>query len=198
MLANLAGLHVHVAAAVDPDAAELAALRAFVAGVAPEDRLHLSDPDLPLPFANSQLTNGQRKRHGISGARNREFPAGTSTPIGGQTATRVDRADTPTRSSAASSVGSGFALNVSAADLVAGQIRVTREPKRQLALPEAKVQLSVILRGEHLSVPWDPRLGPDKERSGLLRIGRETLGRLVGAPTTLNLRREPGGTLQLE
>jgi hypothetical protein len=71
-LANLDGLYVHFAPAVDFDAAEIAMLDAFVAGVSRATRTRLADPDHPWPFANLEIRQGGRKirkRHGIKGAR---------------------------------------------------------------------------------------------------------------------------------
>lgn len=69
MLANLDHLYVHVAAAERPDDAEEAALTSFMTGVEAGARSALSDPSMPLPFANLELRKGQRKRHGIAGAK---------------------------------------------------------------------------------------------------------------------------------
>ena len=69
LLGDLSSLHVHVAAArSEPGHAERAVLEAFMAGVSPAARAQLSDPELPLPFANLELTRGRRKRHRIGGA----------------------------------------------------------------------------------------------------------------------------------
>lgn len=63
MLADPGTLHVHVAAVDPPNGAEDAALRAFMESVSADSRAALSDPQLPLPFANLQLTNGLRMHH---------------------------------------------------------------------------------------------------------------------------------------
>lgn len=71
-LANPYRLWVHFARVADFDAAEIAMLEAFVAGVSPETRAALADPEHPWPFANLELRRGGRKirkRHGIKGAR---------------------------------------------------------------------------------------------------------------------------------
>lgn len=189
MLADLDSLHVHVAAAADPDAAETCALRAFMAGVGLAARSALSDPTLPLPFANLELTKGVRKRHGIQGGRARRTPTrvtpaqrGPSLPLPVSTPK-----DDPMR----------YLVNVTAADVASGQIRITQGPKAALALPRVKTTVSLTLRGEPMTVTWDPRLGPDKERSGLLRIGKEEATRLLGGPASLSIDRDDSGLLNL-
>ncbi len=79
-----------------------------------------------------------------------------------------------------------------------GQVRVTRKPKRALGLPSAKTLLTVSLRGEEMTVPWDPRLGPDKERSGLIRLGKGNMVRLIGDATTMIIEKDTSGLLVLD
>jgi hypothetical protein len=68
-LSNLMDLWVHYAACADPLEAEHEMLGAFQAEVSSSSRAALQDPDLPIPFANLEWAKGQRKRHGITGAR---------------------------------------------------------------------------------------------------------------------------------
>jgi hypothetical protein len=68
-LSNLGKLWVHFAACSDPCDAELEMLGAFQAAVSASSRAALQDPELPIPFANLEWAKGQRKRHGITGAR---------------------------------------------------------------------------------------------------------------------------------
>ena len=68
-LSNLADLRVHFAACQDPGGAETKMLDAFTAQVPPASRAGVSDPLLPLPFANLEDGRGRRKDHGIKGAR---------------------------------------------------------------------------------------------------------------------------------
>jgi hypothetical protein len=68
-LSNLADLRVHFAACTDPGGAETKMLDAFTAQVPTAMRAGLSDPLLPLPFANLEDGRGRRKDHGIKGAR---------------------------------------------------------------------------------------------------------------------------------
>lgn len=75
-------------------------------------------------------------------------------------------------------------LNVTDKDIAHGQIRITREAKRDLRLMDAG-QLQVRLLGEVLSCTYDPRFGPDQERSGLIRLGKANLMRILGGPAEL-------------
>lgn len=188
MLAHVDALYVHAAATGDPDRAEKDALRAFMEGVTDRARAGLCDSTLPLPYANLELTKGRRKRHTIAGASGSH--AGT--------AVRTRHSAPPTERPAPQPRGESvmaYTLNVTAADVASGQIRVTGAPKQALALPRVKTTVSIILRGEAMTAVWDPRLGPDKERSGLLRIGKPAALRLFGGPVNLAVERDESGLL---
>jgi hypothetical protein len=49
-----------------------------------------------------------------------------------------------------------------------------------------------------MRVAWDPRSGPDKERSGLLRIGRDIATSLIVSPCELSIRRRDDGIFVLD
>jgi hypothetical protein len=88
-------------------------------------------------------------------------------------------------------------LNVTDKDIKGGQIRITREAKRDMRLMEP-TELEVRLRGEMFPcTTYDPRLGPDQERSGLIRLGKANLTRLLGGPVELNAARGVDGVLDL-
>jgi len=202
LLDALPHLHVHVAAADDPDQAETMVLRQFMAGVALQAKAALSDPSLPLPFANLELSKGIRKRHGMTGAKEARGANSQSTRhASGERPDREEFIAAPRPRMAAlptGVVGMSYTLNVTQADIDAGQVRVTREPKRALGLPSAKTLLTVSLRGEEFTVPWDPRLGPEKERSGLIRLGKGNMVRLIGDATTIIIERDASGLLVLD
>jgi hypothetical protein len=67
-------------------------------------------------------------------------------------------------------------------------------PSRSKPLfPAERVQLAIVLRGMSLhEVRWDPRLGPDRERSGVLRIGKHAASRLTEGET-LRITQIEGG-----
>ena len=61
---------------------------------------------------------------------------------------------------------------VTAVDLVHGQIRVPIGEKEPF--PVTKGPITIRLRGARMTnVGWDPRLGPDRERSGVVSVGAQ-------------------------
>jgi double-stranded uracil-DNA glycosylase len=84
---------------------------------------------------------------------------------------------------------------VTATDLDRGQIRLPREAKR--FFPGRKASLEVVVRGVRVRGTYDPRVGPDRERSGVLRIGREQLRSLVHVDEVLQVSRGLGGVAQI-
>jgi hypothetical protein len=66
-LAGLENLYVHYAPAADPKAREAALLRAYAESVPKAVRTKLFDPERIAPFANIEVSPGNRKRHGLSG-----------------------------------------------------------------------------------------------------------------------------------
>jgi hypothetical protein len=59
---------------------------------------------------------------------------------------------------------------VTAIDLKAGRIRVPHDTKA--LLPSSRQAVSIVLRGTPMVVAYDSRMGPDRERSGVLSIGK--------------------------
>jgi hypothetical protein len=191
-LSNLDGLSVHVAPTDDPAAAETAMIDAFVAGVPKPTSDLLVDPALPLPFANLEDGRGRRKAHGIRGAR---------APYARKAADREMASPARIKAHALQerSVIDGVVLNVTAKDLEKGQIRITRPAKALLDLPERASEVRVYLRGQTLIASWDARLGPDKERSGLFRVGREKLKAVLGSDSMqLTMRIDRDGAIHLD
>lgn len=59
---------------------------------------------------------------------------------------------------------------VTEGDVEAGLVRVPQDSKQYL--PATRTDVEIVLRGEALGARrWDPRLGPDHERSRVLRVG---------------------------
>jgi hypothetical protein len=78
-------------------------------------------------------------------------------------------------------------------------IRVTSSAKRLLSLPPRASEIRIHLRGQPMTCAWDARLGLDRERSGLLRVGRERLTEVVhDMPTRLALRVTADGEIHLD
>lgn len=64
---------------------------------------------------------------------------------------------------------------ITAVDIVHGRIRIPIGQKDPF--PDEKSRVSICLKGVRLDdVAWDPRLGPDRERSGVLYIGAHLTG----------------------
>jgi len=85
---------------------------------------------------------------------------------------------------------------VTQADLAAGRIRLPREAKR--FFPSERGSVEVVLRGERLTGRYDPRTGPDRDRSAVLRLEKQALARLVGANEVLQVTRGPAGVVRLD
>lgn len=74
--------------------------------------------------------------------------------------------------------GQAHTQQVTAGDLAAGIVRVPSISK--LLFPTERALMTVALRGAFLQdVRWDPRLGPDRERSGVLGIGKQAASQLI-------------------
>ena len=75
----------------------------------------------------------------------------------------------------------GPTQRVTTADLRAGRIRLPARTKSDAksVLPDDSGAVRVILRGEDMAVPYNPRVDADRERSGVLSVGATRLARLV-------------------
>jgi len=85
---------------------------------------------------------------------------------------------------------------ITARDLADGRIRLPRAAKSLLPPGSGVVRLS--LRGCDVEARWDPRKGPDRERSGVLRVRRDLLARLVREDEVLRLAPTADGTVALD
>ena len=81
-------------------------------------------------------------------------------------------------------------------DLKTGQIRIPNVSKD--VFPGSGVPVTVVLRGWETTVPWRPRYGPDRERSGVLRIGRDRLAERVSPNEVLELWLDDHGRIVME
>lgn len=77
----------------------------------------------------------------------------------------------PSRSSTAASGGRYATTNVTEKDIKAGQIRIPISGPTKRLFPDGRQDIEVVLRGQQLTCRWDPRVGPDRERLGLIRVG---------------------------
>jgi hypothetical protein len=199
-LATLDDLWVHYARTPDFRAAERTMLTAFGAGVSTASRAALLDAERVAPFAN--LRNGDQliKRHGITGATgdlgSRRHRADAHSPrLPRDVAVRPQAAGTgrqgvPRRGAAERS------QTVTATDRDAGRVRIPRAAKR--LFPRERSELDVTVRGMRLRARWDPRQGPDRERSGVLAFGRGKLDGLMMTGEVLTVTRDVHGSMTLD
>ena len=84
----------------------------------------------------------------------------------------------------------GRTQRITTVDVAHGRIRIPIGEKH--LFPRDKARVSVRLNGVQFGdVAWDPRLGPDRERSGVLYIGRR-LAELVLADEHLAVTNTDG------
>lgn len=188
-LANLGDLHVHYAYCDDVVKREQLMLDAFAASLSDETKAALYDAVHVMPFANLEDGRGGRKAHGIRGARAPRVRTGAqrSSNIGTPLAERVD---TPRAASArvGSVAAPYYTQRITAGDIQRGIIRIPGPAKVLLPLERGHVEIE--LRSERKSCRWDPRYGPDQERSGVLGIGTALMRRLVTEGERLRVRVE--------
>lgn len=187
MLSNLDDLWVHYASCLDPTQAEIDMVDALVSGVPSDVATRLCDPTSAIPFANLEFPGGRRKQHGISGAK---APRSTATTAGSifVTPPRAASVHQPVDLVRGSTLQT---QRITAIDINGGRIRVPRDSKR--AFPSEREYVRVDLRGESLNCRWDPRYGPDKDRSGVVGVSRTVLQRLVQIDERLTITRTDSG-----
>jgi hypothetical protein len=74
---------------------------------------------------------------------------------------------------------------VTVTDIRAGRIRFPREAKTYF--PRERDDVQVVLKGVQLDARYDPRTGPDRERSAVLLVGKANLEELVQADDVLSI-----------
>jgi TDG/mug DNA glycosylase family protein len=95
-----------------------------------------------------------------------------------------------------SRLGKSITQRVNAVDLQAGRIRLPGETKR--FFPAVRGFVTINLRGTRLDAAYDPRTGPDRERSAVLSIGRERLQPLVKPDEILTVSRGSAGVVRID
>jgi hypothetical protein len=110
-------------------------------------------------------------------------PKSTSGPVGAHNPTRELKR-------AVSVAISNRTQPVTPADMAGGRIRIPAAIKA--IFPSVRGPVSIVLRAEPMTVPYDPRNGSDRNRSGLLSIGRSPLGKLVSAHEVLAVKKDRG------
>lgn len=187
LLSNLEDLYVHFATCEEPGRAEDAMLGEFCGRVSEATRRILLDPAHPFPFANLEWPPGVRKAHGIRGARERVATAPRRVPgaMAQPSAAERDHSSEPLQSVSPgirSRGGPYRSQRVTAADLRAGQVRIPVSTLTKSLFPSERTDLMAKLRGRRLAATWDPRVGPDRERSGVLRFREKDILRSLVRP----------------
>jgi hypothetical protein len=192
LLENLDQLFVHYAPCDDPAGAEDQMLAAFCASISPGSLRTLRDPAHPFPFANLEWPPGTRKAHGLRGAREPRAPRAKADRRSGGGPSK-----SPVVRRAASL--SYRTQRVTEADLRVGQIRIPVIGPTKALFPPERGPVAASLRGRSLSVRWDPRMGLDRERSGVLRFeDRAALRELVRADEVLRVTPSPSGGVSID
>jgi hypothetical protein len=197
--AALDNLWVHYATTPDFRVAELTMLSAFAAAVSAASREALPDAERVARFANLRAGDELVKRHGITGATG---DLGTRAPTAGRSrASEASKQVVGAETAAArrQHVRNGGAIErsqtVTVKDRAAGRIRFPRAAKGVFPLETS--ELDVTVRGTPMRARWDRRLGPDKERSGVLAFGRGKLEGLVLSADVLTVTRDADGRVSL-
>jgi hypothetical protein len=151
----------------------------------------------PLNLAGSTHEFGAT----LSAARRRFKEAAGATSEHQRTKPDASRtAARPTRGSADMRTGQGRTQPVTAADKRAGQIRIPVTGTTKNLFPSDKTDLDLRFKDRDVSVAWDPRLGPDKERSGVVRFrgaDKELLRGSVRDEQVLTVIRRGSGELEI-
>ena len=194
LLDALERLHVHVAAADHPDQAEATVLRQFMASVAPRAQ---GSPERPLVAAavrepGTEQGDSQASQHHRSQGGSERSPLVDSTPPGHEPVASNHRRPKRTHGSVAEGCfGYGVHAKRDASRYRRGSSPSNQRSKEGVGAADRQDHPLVSVRGEMFTVPWDPRLGPDKERSGLIRVGKDNMVRLLGAPRRSSSIRTP-------
>ncbi len=80
-------------------------------------------------------------------------------------------------------------------DIKAGQVRIPIGATKTI-LPQERQDISVLLVGRELACRWDPRYG-EKERSGVIRLGRTAARELLHPGDVLAVSMRADRTAQL-
>lgn len=181
MMADIDRLWIHFTSCGKPAVAEKSLLRAFAEGLPDHVIESLHDRNVIVPFANLELTKGQRKAHGFRGVKEPRASAPASrSQMAAPPPDRTSPASAPAQIRRAHRMYTDSRLRtqiVTAADIAGGRIRIPAATKA--LFPSVRSTIDVELCGEPLRSRWDPKFGPDRERSGIVSVPKSTLIRLV-------------------
>jgi hypothetical protein len=139
-------------------------------------------------FGKNPRTNNKRGKSPTVERRDRDRPAVTEI-VSGATSSNVSKAVS------SGEAGTLHSQRVTAADKRSGIIRFPKQAK--ILFPDAKSEVEVLLLGATVRGSYDPRTGPDRERSAVLRVGKNVLGS-VRTNERLTVSRGASGTVCLE
>jgi hypothetical protein len=188
LLSNLSQLWVHYAECSSVKAAENRMLRRFCEHVSDDSKRVLQDPAHPFPFANLEWPAGTRKAHGLRGACETKRKISNAGSTGSVVAPVLAQAKQQGHKT----------QRVTAVDLRCGRIRIpsARGSQTKSLFPSEKGTIHILLAGRLVSGSWDPRMGPDRERSGVLHVG-SLLRELVREGDVLLASTGEGGTIRI-
>lgn len=89
---------------------------------------------------------------------------------------------------------SAYSQRITGNDIRSGQVRIPADGKT--LFPPVRSQVDVDFLGQRRSCRWDPRFGPDQERSGVLGAGR-ALMKLARQEEILAIAHGDGGVVRL-
>ncbi len=203
-LTCLHDLYVHYAYCKRVNKAEQDCIRHFAQHVSETTRATLRDPVRVMPFANLEFPKGNAKDHGIRGARAPKRTRGGNLRVAVATQAvaqgsrkRTSAAPRPAPPRIAIAVTPHHrSQKVTAKDIEAGQVRIPIGATKAV-LPAAREDILVVLRGRKLTCRWDPRYG-EKERSGVIRVGKAAAGGLLSAGDVLAVTLQANGSVVLD
>jgi hypothetical protein len=190
LLSSLSKLWIHYADCDNFDVAESAMLKRFCTNVSEESRRALRDSQHPFPFANLEWPRGIRKAHGLNGMRWKVAP----------TEQKQVTHPMPTRGDNSMSLMAGHRTQrITVKDMENGRVRIPAigAAETKQLFPDVKAKVDVVLRGKSISCSWNPNMGPDRERSGVLGVSRTILQQLVRANEVLGVTRSSDGRLTI-
>jgi hypothetical protein len=143
------------------------------------DRPDLTVEQLVLDTGRPYHDLFKEKTKSLSAGRLQQFPSwGTA-----------ESTDAPeTHKTSPSLVAVHVTTTVSEKDIEAGRVRIRIGATKAL-FPADRQDIEVVLRGRRLTCRWDPRIGPDKERLGLIRVGVEAARDLLHPGNVLRVSR---------
>ena len=196
-LADIGLLWVHWGTSTRPELAEQYMLARFVDHVSDRSKSTHIDPQRCFPYANLEGPGG-RKKHGITGAREPRSH-GSRRPETKKPAEFLEKGGVlpPVARGRANLPGHRLrSQRVTQKDLNAGQIRFPNVSKT--VFPDEKAEIAVLIRGSHFRGRYDPRRGPDRERSAVLRLGKSVLAGLVEPDEVLDVSVAENGLVSLD